>query len=262
MNLDKQNFNGGYIKASQEAYNLLIADIELHTIYINRQHDGYYYIDNGIARWVATFDELPYNPSLFHINNGKLSWDEPIHTSDIRDLDELPTGDEDMSMLGGGNCRWCGIYKSNSLKLSNHETLCLQEKNNQDKVDKQIKKIFTKETISITDEDGDIATKCGFEYPIYVCEIFFTDKYGVTHGRIDNESIRWNSKGLSFTHPDEYSLTPIQKNWYENEDNFPALIYTSEGFYVAKGKMEASYVFNGTDRLATKQERDSLHCEE
>lgn len=99
MSNKKQNFNGGYIKASQEAYDLLINDKELHTIFINRQYDGYYYIEDGKARWVAdTAFESLHKFKQFYINNKALSWDEPIQINNMEDLNELPiTGEEMLS---------------------------------------------------------------------------------------------------------------------------------------------------------------------
>ena len=56
-------------------------------------------------------------------------------------------------------------------------------------------------------------------------EIFFVDNLGVIHGRFGYEAIRWNSSGMSFTHPDIFNL--IKVNWYDIPSNFPCLVKNS-----------------------------------
>jgi len=66
----------------------------------------------------------------------------------------------------------------------------------------------------------------------------------------------------------QYNLTPIKKEWYEDEANFPCLCTPDDGinFYVANRPTEASHVFNpdknDTDRLATEEEVLSLLTKE
>ena len=56
-------------------------------------------------------------------------------------------------------------------------------------------------------------------------EIFFVDKFGHIHGRFGYEAISWNSRGMSFTHPDIFNL--IKVSWYDIPSNFPCLVKNS-----------------------------------
>jgi len=73
----KLNFNGGYIKASQEAYDLFVMDIDLNTKSIRVKTSGYYYIINNIVLWVDKINCITILLIQFYINDGTLSWDEP-----------------------------------------------------------------------------------------------------------------------------------------------------------------------------------------
>lgn len=89
-------FNGGYIKASQEAKNLLIqlgytksittSVRGLKWIFIESEEDVFYYNDY-----------ISDGEKQFYINNGALSWDEPTQINSMEDLDNLPlAGEEDI----------------------------------------------------------------------------------------------------------------------------------------------------------------------
>ena len=58
-------------------------------------------------------------------------------------------------------------------------------------------------------------------------EIFFVDNHGMIHGRFGCEAIRWNSKGVSSTHPDKFNLVKVK--WYDTPSNFPCLVKNSSG---------------------------------
>jgi len=93
----KPNFNRGWIKASQEAYDLLKKlpqfyksgegisekDINIH----------YCFIVNETSLWKINRKEDVEKSKYkqFYINNGQLSWDEPIEVNSIEDLNNLPT---------------------------------------------------------------------------------------------------------------------------------------------------------------------------
>ena len=100
-------FNGGYIKASQEAYDLLV---EAGYKDIN---DAYKFIDGNKYHFSVANDSFVWEYvgrfaffnivdgkatiKQFYINNGALSWDEPIQISSMEDLDNLPlAGEEDI----------------------------------------------------------------------------------------------------------------------------------------------------------------------
>ena len=47
------------------------------------------------------------------------------------------------------------------------------------------------------------------------------------------EPIRWNLNGTSsFTVLEKYNLTPIKKQWYKDESNFPCLIVYEDSKYL------------------------------
>jgi len=85
----KQNFNGGYIKASQEAYDLLIEggyERESHTNELQK----YICIDNNRITYVVKEFLNSFPHKQFYINNGVLSWEEPKGWSDKMEWTEPP----------------------------------------------------------------------------------------------------------------------------------------------------------------------------
>ena len=101
MNLNemkKQDFNGGWIVASQEAYDLLIEAGYKPPVYNNIcfKTAGYHVRDNKF--FIADIRDYhlckeSIEPKQFYINNGALSWDEPkgeeMETISIADDKEL-----------------------------------------------------------------------------------------------------------------------------------------------------------------------------
>jgi len=76
------NFNGGYIKASQEAYDLLIANnISVEDVYEDDGVEWYFWIKKGHAHYVEegspTYLKFIQTDKQFYINNRELSWNEP-----------------------------------------------------------------------------------------------------------------------------------------------------------------------------------------
>ena len=62
--------------------------------------------------------------------------------------------------------------------------------------------------------------------------LLFKDSFGVLHGQelMNNESIRWNEKGICMTHC--LSLTPLEKKpWYEYKENRFKLVVVNEDSY-------------------------------
>ena len=83
-------------------------------------------------------------------------------------------------------------------------------------------------------------------------EIFFVDKFGHIHGRFGYEAISWNSRGMSFTHPDIFNL--IKVNWYDIPDNFPCLVKNSASVIRIATKCHNSkviYETGGWDEVRT-----------
>jgi len=106
MDIIKLNINGGFIKASQEAYELLVFDLKIHTKDIINEEKGYYYIDNFQAKHIPIcrpIEDRGYKK--LYINNGKLSWYEPkqlIVISDKKSIenraDHIPDSSKKVSM--------------------------------------------------------------------------------------------------------------------------------------------------------------------
>lgn len=221
----KENFNGGYIEASKEAYDLLekAGYILREGVVIDENHDRYMVSSTG--------DILPIhhknvyvtvNNKQFYINNGQLSWVEPKEGFDAKNLVDDLVGD----------------------------VIATQA-----------------ETISIS--DGDKVYE--FEKPDFNCKLLFYSDNEI-HGVFRNEgsyySCEWSAITGIALHSTEtvielsdYNLTPLKKQWYEDESNFKALLFRpkNSNFTIAKNKGQfLNLKLNGW-RLATKQERDSLH---
>lgn len=111
METEKQNFNGGYIEASQKAYDLLvelgyiaksIPPVNASWLFV-RKDNIYNYTNNQNS--IETLKQ-------FYINNGALSWDKPLpeyrppiadasvptQISSMDDLNNLPTADEEENL--------------------------------------------------------------------------------------------------------------------------------------------------------------------
>ena len=98
----------------------------------------------------------------------------------------------------------------------------------------------------------EIIEELGFKLPELDCEegalkIFFVDKLGVIHGRFGYEAIRWDSSGMSFTHPDTFNL--IKVNWYDIPSNFPCLVKDKAGYVQIMGGCDRGILYNEDFRL-------------
>jgi len=75
------NFNGGYIKASQEAYDLLRKNGVESAHYVSRDRQSkWLFVKDNIIYNVYSEDDNVFQTKdykQFYINNGELSWDEP-----------------------------------------------------------------------------------------------------------------------------------------------------------------------------------------
>lgn len=127
MNLDekKQDFNDGYIKASQEAYDLLIeagypdasiVDLPFHKNYLLVTFDGFiisqnigidlkqFYINNKVLSWdepKAYISDGTLQEELERdMKDGENKTEEPIHISDINDLDNLSLSSDSEEITG------------------------------------------------------------------------------------------------------------------------------------------------------------------
>ena len=106
----------------------------------------------------------------------------------------------------------------------------------------------------------EIIEELGFKLPELDCvenalEIFFVDKHGLIHGRFGWEAIRWNSKGVSSTHPDKFNLVKV--NWYDIPSNFPCLVKDKAGYVLIMGGCDRG----GCDRGILYNEDFRLNAE-
>ena len=85
------------------------------------------------------------------------------------------------------------------------------------------------DTISIIDEDG---TVYEFEKPEFECEFWKTignTLYGIVYEDGRDVAQQWDIRdGESFEFirigDIKFNLTPVKKQWYEDDNNFPCLI--------------------------------------
>jgi len=189
------NFNGGYIKASQEAYDLLV--------------EAGYKNTGKLWNWIGILNDeiIHFNSESaikeqfikqFYINNGALSWDKPKQSftdelidsfavNSMEDLDRLPIveGEED------------GMDSDSN---DFNSVLC----NNKDM-----------DTISIVDDDGKVYE---FEKPEFECEIFkIVDSFalGVVYDKRANKPLvqSWDietGNGTNYLINSCSNLTPIK----------------------------------------------------
>jgi len=134
------------------------------------------------------------------------------------------------------------------------------------------------ETISIKDKNGKIYE---FEKPEFECELLKV-KNGMIYGIATNHqnsvcSFQWNTAGSIYSTTASSlkgsgvrNLTPVEPKWYEDENNFPALVkfgnqksFDTVDYY----KHEKNEIWNHQGgyykpkeiRLATKEEVLSLY---
>ena len=98
----------------------------------------------------------------------------------------------------------------------------------------------------------EIIEELGFKLPELDCEegaleIFFVDNYGTIHGRFGCEAIRWISKRLSSTHPENFTLVKV--NWYDLPDNFPCLVRDKAGCVLIMVGCDRGILYNEDFRL-------------
>lgn len=107
-----KDFNGGFIVASKEAYDLLVESGYIANAAFRDDSVSYYVDNNSFDRYLFE----PKNKKQFYINNGAFSWTEEItglttitslmskQTNSIEDLNELPiVGEEDGKMDADSN---------------------------------------------------------------------------------------------------------------------------------------------------------------
>ena len=120
------------------------------------------------------------------------------------------------------------------------------------------------ETLSITAEDG---TVYEFEKPDFDCELLKVYENKKIVGSACDASFGhelqpfiWNINGIVISRDSRiYDITPIKKPWYENEDNFPALLIWNDYDRVVYNKNEAINNLEKNWRLATKEEVEALY---
>jgi len=138
VNTKKQDFNNGYIVASEEAYDLLIAD-GYKPFSFNTKYGKDYFEVGGEALLDVKFQRVVFTSldKQFYINNGKLSWDEPIQINSMEDLNGLPTEGE----------------------------VFLSEPSREIKQDDYVTSYIptTTKTLTITDKDGKVCGDCRFK---------------------------------------------------------------------------------------------------
>lgn len=113
-------------------------------------------------------------------------------------------------------------------------------------------------------------TKYGFEVPDFECEIFKEidcKKYGIVKDQNEWHTITWNKVGRvlvsssSLAKFELFNLTPLEKPWYEEESNFPCLMYNEKTkyYFVLNDIDEFSHEFKiDKYRLATEEEKQKL----
>ena len=130
------------------------------------------------------------------------------------------------------------------------------------------------EYISIRDENG---KEYKFEKPDFECVLHFTstnNTLGTVYifGVANNKPAHWDTKGNASSSYNgitmqDYNLTPIKPEWYEDESNFPMLvcvrttceIYLASSYRHNKLKlMSGSIVDARLYRPATRAEVESL----
>ena len=249
--LSMKDFNGGYIKASQEAYDLLKAmKYEMFDDFLLT--DKFIVISENTTYHYKT-DMVP-NFKQFYINNGALSWDEPykkgkIPQSMINDLEQMNSMEDELSIIGEEDEKETNY--NNDSDVSNGDTNRNSDREN---------------VISIKDDNG---VEYIFEKPEFeVLSIIYCNISGMIFGIIkrSRDSVltvtQWTPKGSCSTNTD-YDLTPIKPKWYEDESNFPALAVRGKELHIIIDKLSADYYLHHNTgwRLATKDEVMSLYYE-
>jgi len=288
----KQDFNGGYIEASQEAYDLLIkAGYSMYRIKgMLAHHDVIIIYSDGGVWMINSKKDAENNPSYkqFYINKGKLSWEKPKKTGfeeSIKAMTDFVSATYGIKTKGkeenAPTCENCGEYGVHTdephtcrieYNITSEKEMKIIEPQDKDVADIDVGDIAETtseaETISIKDEQGE---EYKFEKPKFECELFKmvgTSIFGWCR-QISNPkvtyAVEWDMWGkckwIKSAKTKDYNLKPIKPNWHEDESNFPALITLKENNYKFElcVSLEHWVNFRHYYRLATKQEVDSLY---
>ncbi|WBC28513.1 hypothetical protein TPMD03_40 [Thiohalocapsa phage LS06-2018-MD03] len=144
-----------------------------------------YYVLNDLPniQWTCKPHRLPKNYKQFYIVDGKPTFDK------LKENTMCDQSNEDISVRVK-NMKGSGLLKESNVAKS------------------------TKETISITDENG---TVYKFVKPCKEIKLVYVNKY-IIIGIIGAAKIAsWWKNGMASEAP--YNLNPIQKQWYEYEEN-------------------------------------------
>lgn len=253
LNKMKTNFNGGYIVASQEAYNLLVEEgykpLNHATEHSVNEENGVWMIakssyDFSKREIIEEFDAIYgrcknerwiFSAKQFYINNGKLSWDKPEEIAPPlqgKDYDEYVNSIEDL----------------NELPIIGDEM----------------------KPISIKDDNGVVYE---FEKPSFKCSIILkTNRWFMGTIANYNAPAIWDEFGRCLHQQvsdrsgnNKFNLTPIKPKWYEDDSNFPALLIdVDNNFAICNEKIIWLNIYKNNYskyRLATEQEVQYLHYE-
>lgn len=278
-----EDFNGGYIEASQEAYDLLVKLDLQPLIGVNTEVYLIWYTDIDDKKidkpyfTSETFNTIntKTDAKQFYINNSKLSWEKPLiqYQPPFADISIPKTEIEEFY---GATEEDVKIVKD-VLKMDNKD------------FESHCNDIFGKESKPILSITAPNETIYKFEKPEFKYSgLFITE--GVIIGALIDDNVyamKWSLGGKSIgTNGDIlYNLVPIKKPWYEDK-KFPAYGFIVDTDYEPaetpiiiqgyNGDIESGinllYNHNTIDniydeialesvRLATKKEIDSIHYE-
>jgi len=293
-------WNGYYIEASQEAYNLLIADLYDYSSDFSADTDW----DNYI--WGRRVGDMGLKTiKSLYLVDGKLSSTKEVPHDEIAELKEkYATGRYDCYCIALKfpykipNPIFRMKAKNYKLILKEHSIIADAVIANPD-VEVEYKplrgywfdlKITFFETyseeltyrlkeplympstaLSITAEDG---AHYEFSKPEFDCEFKFANSawvYGIVKTQNNHKhTYRWSANGtcqsvgrLTNHYSARFNLTPIVKKWYEDERNFPAIIIRHGGTDLMIVFSKWLYDSLKHDyRLATKQEVNKLYYQD
>jgi len=123
--------------------------------------------------------------------------------------------------------------------------------------------------LTIADQDGKVYE---FEKPEFECELLKVYKNNKIIGSACNanwddelQPLIWDTNGIVISRDSRmYDLTPIKKEWYKDESNFPMLMIEggTSKWFIIESKEEYYEYCDDSDRLATKEEVMSLYWED
>jgi len=231
-------WNGYYIEASKEAYDKLVElgyeDDYNYEYYVNDDRQFIGIIDNEICGYKR-------NPSLkpFYLVDGKFA-----ETKGEKDETDTISTNTNINTNNDANVNVTTI----SIKDKQGKEYSLQD--------------FEKDIHNLYDGDFRIDITTMFKDKSVHLDFYYGIKFESTSTQID-DALRAVLKQV------EGYLTPIKPKWYEDENNFPALIvYEEEPLRISvTTKIEDDKFYDSLDfighqyqcRLATKEELMSLH---